>query len=76
MLNRAGYDKRVDWWAVGIIMYEMLFGKNPFKLGRVKIQGSMYWDRVKNKEVVFPESERKSPMDYIYNIFRQNKPIE
>ena len=21
MLNRAGYDKSIDWWAVGIMMY-------------------------------------------------------
>ncbi|KAJ8611722.1 hypothetical protein CTAYLR_009191 [Chrysophaeum taylorii] len=25
-----GYDARVDWWAFGCIVYEMLFGENPF----------------------------------------------
>ena len=25
-----GYNKSIDWWATGIIIYEMLFGKTPF----------------------------------------------
>ena len=30
ILKNRGYDKKVDWWAVGIIIYEMLFGVTPF----------------------------------------------
>jgi serine/threonine protein kinase len=26
------YNKQIDWWAVGIIIYEMIYGKNPFNL--------------------------------------------
>ena len=25
-----GYNKTIDWWAVGIIMFELLTGKTPF----------------------------------------------
>ena len=46
MINRAGYDKNIDWWAVGIMMYEMLIGCNPFKVGNAKISGKIYFDRV------------------------------
>ena len=24
------YTKNVDWWAVGILIYEMIIGKTPF----------------------------------------------
>ena len=37
MINRNGYDKSVDWWAVGIMMYEMLVGCNPFRVGKAKL---------------------------------------
>lgn len=30
MLNRKGYCETVDWWSVGIMIYEMLIGYAPF----------------------------------------------
>lgn len=29
LLNK-GYDKSVDWWALGILLYEMVHGYTPF----------------------------------------------
>ena len=30
MLSRKGYSELVDWWAVGVMTYEMLVGYAPF----------------------------------------------
>jgi len=31
ILKSKGYDKTVDWWALGILIYEMLHGVRPFQ---------------------------------------------
>ena len=30
MVTKSGHDFSVDWWAVGILLYEMLIGITPF----------------------------------------------
>ncbi|KAF9945989.1 hypothetical protein BGZ70_003460, partial [Mortierella alpina] len=31
VLLRKGYFESVDWWSLGVVMFELLFGKRPFK---------------------------------------------
>ena len=35
-LAQRGYGKPVDWWALGCVLYEMLFAENPFETGDLK----------------------------------------
>lgn len=35
--NGNGYNRSVDWWAVGVLLYEMLIGRLPFANTDVKI---------------------------------------
>lgn len=30
MLSKTGYGKKLDLWAVGVLVYEVLVGNNPF----------------------------------------------
>ena len=30
MVNQSGHDFTVDWWALGILIYEMVIGVTPF----------------------------------------------
>jgi serine/threonine protein kinase len=46
MLKKGGYSFQVDWWALGTIVYEMLFGLAPFYHDD---ESEMYINIVKSK---------------------------
>lgn len=31
MLAKRGYFATVDWWSLGVVAYELLFGKRPYR---------------------------------------------
>ncbi|KAJ3355995.1 hypothetical protein GGF32_001736 [Allomyces javanicus] len=31
VLNRKGYFATVDWWSLGVVAYELLFGRRPYR---------------------------------------------
>nr|AHZ63913.1 phototropin [Penium margaritaceum] len=52
IINGTGHSSPVDWWAFGIFMYEMMFGKTPFR-GRNR---QKTFTNVLMKELVFPDA--------------------
>lgn len=54
MVNQSGHDRGVDWWALGILVYEMLIGVTPF-FNRNK---NMLLSKIKTAKVVFPDRNK------------------
>jgi serine/threonine protein kinase len=42
ILIGKGYNKTVDWWSLGAVMYEMLVGYSPFKENKYKLDLGTY----------------------------------
>ena len=51
MVNHQGHDMSVDWWAVGILIYEMLIGVTPF----FNRNRQVLMSKIKHSRIVFPD---------------------
>ncbi|CAI2350338.1 unnamed protein product [Caenorhabditis sp. 36 PRJEB53466] len=59
VILRRGYGKPVDWWALGIILYEFLVGIVPF-FGE---SPEILFSKVISEEVEYPEEEEALPAE-------------
>ncbi|XP_062412316.1 microtubule-associated serine/threonine-protein kinase 2 isoform X4 [Sardina pilchardus] len=74
VILRQGYGKPVDWWAMGVILYEFLVGCAPF-FGDTPEE---LFGQVISDEIMWPEEEDALPPeaeDLISKLLRQN-PLE
>ena len=51
MISNMGHDMTVDWWAVGVMIYEMLIGVTPFFNRNRQVLNS----KIKHSRIVFPD---------------------
>lgn len=47
-LNQNGYDVKIDIWSVGVLTYELLFGRSPFEADLMKMAKIQYQNRLTN----------------------------
>ncbi|WOL08120.1 hypothetical protein Cni_G16872 [Canna indica] len=53
VINGSGHGNAVDWWAFGVFLYELLYGRTPFK-GATK---EATLRNILSREVRFPETD-------------------
>ncbi|XP_077893953.1 microtubule-associated serine/threonine-protein kinase 3 isoform X3 [Ictidomys tridecemlineatus] len=71
VIFRQGYGKPVDWWAMGIILYEFLVGCVPF-FGDTPEE---LFGQVVSDEIIWPEGDEALPadaQDLITRLLRQS----
>ncbi|XP_038632828.1 microtubule-associated serine/threonine-protein kinase 3-like isoform X2 [Scyliorhinus canicula] len=71
VILRQGYGKPVDWWAMGVILFEFLVGCAPF-FGETPEE---LFGQVVSDEIIWPEGEEILPpeaQDLISRLLRQN----
>lgn len=50
VITGSGHNSSVDWWALGILLYEMLFGRTPFR-GKTR---QKTFANILHKDLAFP----------------------
>lgn len=50
MIQNKAYNNKVDWWSLGVLMYELLYGRMPFQ----DSNGSKLYAKILKESVVFP----------------------
>ena len=64
ILLKKGYDKSVDWWSLGCVLYEMLYCRLPFKFKKgQKISLNIY-----KEEIPFDKKISEDAKDFISNL--------
>uniref|UniRef100_A0A8C8MAM3 non-specific serine/threonine protein kinase n=1 Tax=Oncorhynchus tshawytscha TaxID=74940 RepID=A0A8C8MAM3_ONCTS len=73
VILRQGYGKPVDWWAMGIILYEFLVGCVPF-FGDTPEE---LFGQVITDDIVWPEGDDALPADaqYLISTLLQTNPL-
>nr|AML76432.1 putative LOV domain-containing protein [Tetrastigma obtectum] len=52
IITGAGHSSAIDWWALGVFMYEMLYGRTPFR-GKNR---QKTFANILHKDLTFPSS--------------------
>ena len=58
ILSDDGYDKTVDWWSLGCVMFEMLTGSAPFRIPKGSyLTADLYKKKINIPDYVTPEAK-------------------
>ena len=68
MITRQPYTFSIDWWALGILTYELIFGKVPFN----NDNESKLIEDILEKEPHFPPKMDRSTRDFITKLLSKN----
>ncbi len=68
ILKNKGYDKTIDWWALGCIIYEMLTGVLPFHIPK----GNKINPKIYEQSVNYPPEMSPDAIDLVKQLLNPN----
>uniref|UniRef100_A0A1A9X1H9 non-specific serine/threonine protein kinase n=1 Tax=Glossina brevipalpis TaxID=37001 RepID=A0A1A9X1H9_9MUSC len=72
-VSRGGHDLAVDWWAVGVLTYELLTGTSPFNMAeKQNCEIDMIYRRIQKVDPVFPSTMGKTAKDFILKMLHKD----
>jgi serine/threonine protein kinase len=68
MLNSYPYGASVDWWSLGILLYQMMSGRSPFDHDNDEI----LFQLIQHRQVVTPSTFSKESQDIIRGLLQKD----
>lgn len=68
VITTDAHDKEVDWWSLGILLYEMMHGLPPFYSQNTQIM----YDKIERARLVFPAHFSDAAKDFLSRILDRN----
>lgn len=68
IISQTGHGKAVDWWSLGIMIFEMLTGSLPFNSSNRKV----LFDRITYTELHYPKRISPTAVDLLKKLFEKN----
>ena len=68
MVEKKPYSFTVDWWSLGVLTYELLFGRNPF----YDENRSKMFTKISVAPPVFPPSTDPNVVDFVTSLLKKN----
>lgn len=68
IISQSGHGRAVDWWSLGILIFEMLTGTLPFNNSNRKI----LFEKIKTEDLVYPKKISPVAVDLLKKLFQKN----
>ena len=73
LIEHRGYNKEIDVWSLGILLYEMIHGYSPFKPNKAKFNEKDVFENIKKHNLKFNKKVSERCKNLIYNLLAFNK---
>ena len=73
LIEHRGYNKEIDVWSLGILLYEMIHGYSPFRPNKEKFNEKEVFENIKRHNLKFGKKVSERCKNLIYNLLAFNK---